>query len=162
MWNKFRKYLGLFIIKGSVVLILFVGTGFVIVVLFNYKNDTTHITNVAFGITAVLASLCFSCSRALNADDKDRDRFTYAGERFMHASILLITASILKYAVLVIWATSFGLAHKNAIAFLTIPLGLCGPALFMQALTSAHTGLKVCGDLLWPRLTRYDDHDKIA
>ena len=80
----------------------------------------------------------------------------------MHASILLVTASILKYAVLVIWGTSFGKAHVTTIPIITIPLGLCVPALFMQALLNAHTGLKVCSDLLWPRLNRYSDHDKIA
>jgi predicted membrane channel-forming protein YqfA (hemolysin III family) len=162
MWDKFIKYFGLLIVKGSVVLIFWVGLGFVVVVLYNFKNDTTPITNVAFGITAVLASLCFSCSRALKTEDEDRDRFTYAGERFMHASILLITASILKYALLVIQGTAFGQTHMTIIPLVTAPLGLCVPFVFMQALLSAHTGLRVCGNLLWPRLNRYDDFNKLV
>lgn len=162
MWHKFTRYFSLFVIKGSLVLTFLVGVVYVTWVLQGYKTDTTHITNVAFGITAVLASLCFSCSRALSAEDKDRDRFTYAGERFMHASILLITASVLKYALLTLQSTRFGQTHIITTQFFVFPFGLSGGVLFLFALINAHTGLKVCGDLLWPRLTRYDDHNKLA
>jgi predicted membrane channel-forming protein YqfA (hemolysin III family) len=162
MWHKFTRYFALFIIKGSLYLIFITGILFVVLLLQNYKNDTTHITNAAFAITASLASLCFSCSRALSAEDKDRDRFTYSGERFMHASILLITASILKYALLALQSTQFGQSHTTTIQVLTFPLGICVGALFMHALVNAHTGFKICGELLWPRLYRYDDHDKIV
>jgi hypothetical protein len=104
MWRKYRRYFALFVIKGSTVLVSFIGVIFSLLILQNYKQDTTRITNAAFAFTASLASLCFSCSRALKNEDKDRDRFTYAGERFMQASILLITASILKYALLTLQA----------------------------------------------------------
>jgi predicted membrane channel-forming protein YqfA (hemolysin III family) len=162
MWRTFQRYLSLFILKGSLVLVLIVGAIFVILVLQGYKDDTTRITNAAFGITAILASLCFSCSRALRDEDKDRDRFTYAGERFMHASILLITASVLKYALLKFQSTQFGQAHITTTGILALPLGVSVTVLFMHALLNSHTGLKICGDLLWPRLSRYDDYDKIA
>jgi len=162
MWRTFTRYWSLFIIKGSLVLIFLVGVSFVILVLQRYKSDTTHITNTAFGITAVLASLSFSCSRALDAGDKDRDRFAYAGERFMHASILLITASVLKYALLTLQSTAFGQTHPTLTAILVLPVGVSAGGLFLQALINSHTGLKVCGDLLWPRLSRYDDHDRIV
>ena len=76
MWTKIRRYLSFAILQGSLALVFLIGVAFVVLVLQRYKSDTTHITNVAFGITAVLASLSFSCSRAQSSDDKDRDRFT--------------------------------------------------------------------------------------
>jgi hypothetical protein len=162
MLRTYRKYLALFAIKGSLVLILVIGSLYVTLLLARYDKDTTHITNGAFAITASLASLCFSCSRALNAGDEDRDRFTYAGERLLHASILLITASILKYAVLAVWSTGFGQSHSSLVPALTIPIGVSVTFLFTFALLNAHTGLRVCGNLLWDRANRYDDHDKIV
>lgn len=162
MWRGFNRYFALLVVKGSLILLYLVGLAFVILVLLKYNRDTTQITNAAFGIAAVLASLCFSCSRALAAEDKDRDRFAYAGERFMHASILVMTASILKYAALTLQSTWFGRAHTTSTGLLVFPLGLAGTALFFHALMSAHTGLKVCGELLWPRMNRYDDYDKLA
>ena len=98
---------------GSLILVFFVGIAFVGLVLQRIRSDTTHITNVAFGITAVLASLSFSCSRAQLSDDEVKDKFTYAGERFMDASIELIMASILKYASIILQTTSFGQGHPS-------------------------------------------------
>ena len=161
MWSKLRVYIAFAIIKGSLILVLLIGVSFVILVLQRYKTDTTHITNVAFGLTAVLASLSFSCSRALSSDDKDRDKFTYAGERFMHASIELITASILKYAFITLQATSYGQAHSTLIGWVMLPLTGVGSALFMLAVLDAHTGLQVCTNLLYPRMTRYDEHRRL-
>ena len=120
VWRTFTSYFALVVIKGSAVLVFLVGIVFLTVVLQNYRSDTTRITNTAFGITAVLASLCFSCACAIGDKDKDRDRFAYAGERFMHGSIFLIIASILKYALLTVQATAFSLAHTTFTQWLLI------------------------------------------
>ncbi len=148
-----------FVIGFSLVLLLIIGVFYVVLLLARYDKDTTNVTNGAFVITATLAALCFSCSSALNANDKDKGRFTYAGERLMHASILLITASIIKYGALAVQSTGFAQAHSRLVPLLIMPLGLSVTPLFIFALLSAHIGLQVCGDLLWPRLNRYDDHN---
>ncbi len=161
MWLKFSTRFATVMVKSAPALAFLVGTIYVVRVLLNYKNDTTRITNAAFGITAVLASLSFSCARALGEKDNDRDRFTYAGERFMHACIFLILASVLKYTMLTLQATGFGQAHITSSAILLIPLNIVVASMFWQALHSSHTGLKVCGDLLLPRLHRYDGYYKL-
>lgn len=161
MWLKFSRFVSLLVAKGSVVLVFFIGVLYVVSLSQNYRNDTTQVTNAAFAITATLASLCFACARSLENDDKDRDRFTYSGERFLHASILLITASLLKYALLSMRSQQLGQTLSLIINVATMPLGICVSALFMFALLDAHAGLKICSEILWNRTQRHSDWDKL-
>ena len=161
LWARFGRLFTLYVLKGSVVLVFLIGVIFVVVLLQNYNNDTTRITNAAFAITASLASICFACARSLNSDDQDRDKFTYSGERFMHASILLITASLIKYAIISLRSMHAGRIGSVLIEVIVFPLGICVVPLFMFALSSAHTGLKICSDLLWARMLRYPGWDRL-
>lgn len=63
-----------------------------------FDEDTTKVTNLGFGIVATLSALCFSAARAI--EDEDRRKFRFAGERFLHASTLLILGSVVKYSSL--------------------------------------------------------------
>ena len=159
--RKFRQKFATLVIKSSPAIAFLVGTQYVVLVLLDTRRDTTTITNAAFGITAVLASLSFSCARALQDGDKDRDRFTYAGERFLHACIFLIVASLLKYTTVRLQQTGFSQAHVTTTRLLVLPVGIFVAALFLNALFSAHTGLRVCGDLLLVRLDRYEDYNTL-
>ena len=145
--------------RVSVLLVFIVGFYWTYVVFANLKEDTTTITNVAFGAVATLAALAFSCARAIKDSDQASDRFAYAGERFLHGAILLMSASLLKYAYL--RAESSRVLDPAGLPWmlLTTALGLVVGVLFFWALSSAHGGLIVLNKLLWARLNRYPDWD---
>jgi hypothetical protein len=127
-------------------------------------DDTSTVTNVAFGISATLAALCFSCARAIREPEEDIDRFTFAGERFLHAGILLISASVLKYSSLefgiAAWMNDAGVPSATwwQTALKSIP-GIVVGVLFLWAVISAHGGLVIVNRLLWKRHHRYPDWD---
>lgn len=79
----------------------------------------------------------------------------------MDASIELIMASILKYASITLQATSFGQNHPTLLSWLVLPFGCISAGLFLLALLDAHTGLLVCRNVLWPRMTTYEDHRRL-
>jgi hypothetical protein len=139
-------------------LIFLVGLAVVTFMLQDIKRDTTGITNTAFAIVGSLAALSFSCARAVSEEDAS-DRILYAGERFFHAGVLLIMASVLKY--------SYVLSKDAAVlakipGFLSIVGSVVGWAvalLFFWSLISAHAGLKVVNRMLWRRMGRRPDWD---
>ena len=136
------------------VILLFIGLYFTIYLFNNIKKDTTTLTNVTFGILATFANLSFSCSRAINGSgtEKDKELFQFAGEKFLHGSIFLITSSIFKYTLLSI---------NNPNVFVEIILGYMVPVLFLTALTTSHGGLVIINKLLWKRFNRYIDWDNL-
>jgi hypothetical protein len=149
--------------RGVLLTVDLVGLLFGLRVLRDLTADTTAITNIAFGMSASLAALSFSCARAIGDSDAHRDRFAYAGERFFHASLLLLLGSALKYAALqlpILESRSGWLARTTpfAEAFAGILVG----GLFFWALISAHAGVSVSTKLLWSRLNRYPDWDQFA
>jgi drug/metabolite transporter (DMT)-like permease len=91
---------------GPPLIAFFIGVIYVGIVLVNFNKDTTPITNAAFVIVSVLSGLSFAMASAVT-DKKVKDRFVYCGERFFHSAILLILASVLKYAALVIDDSAF-------------------------------------------------------
>lgn len=147
--------------RGSPVLILAVGMYYCYTLFYNVSKDTTAITNVAFAIVASLAALSFSCARAIEKSPEDKDRFTYAGERYMHAAILLLIASVIKYALLSLQANELISSLEWLVQGLRYGMGSFVGILFFWALMSAHTGLKVINDLLWSRIRRQPDWDDI-
>jgi len=165
-WEHFKDRTGALFynwgFRASVLFLLFVGIYYTIVLFRDYSKDTTAVSNVAFGVLATLAALSFSCSRSLEPEDKDKDRFAYVGERCLHASVLVLSASVLKYALLSLKSETWVAAHPVLTAVLHVALGEATGILFLWALLSAHTGLKVLSDLLRTRIARYPDWDQIV
>ncbi len=121
--------------------------------------DTTSITNSAFAIVASLAALSFSCSRSLTDSNDDKDRFSYAGERFFHTSLLLISASLIKYLVLSILSND--VLEEGTIGYniLSTTTGAYISIIFFWSVTSASGALIIINKLLWKRFNRYPEWD---
>jgi len=105
---QFRLY-----VRLSGVLLYCVGFVFLIYLIANLSADTTLITNTAFAMVASLAALSFPVCRAITEPPEHQDRIRYAGERFFHAAVLLLFASLLRYGAFKLWsggqpATPFG------------------------------------------------------
>lgn len=147
---------------GAILILLVVGLYFTSTMLNDLRRDTTSITNAAFAILASLAALSFSWSRAISAGDVGdcRDRACYAGERLFHAAILMLVASLLKYAVLFL-ATQGKAAPQTPLYLLVVEtvVGVPVSGLFLCGVLDAHTGFRVLNNLLWARLKRHRDWD---
>lgn len=144
--------------KGVPVLLWLIGLYYTFRVFMDMLKDTTPITNTAFGILVALGALSFSAARAVEPSDPDRDRFAYAGERFFHAAILLLSASLLKYVTLSLGLVTTPAADlpsrvTNVVAGSTILV------LFASAMNFTHTGFMVLTKILWARVGRYRDWD---
>jgi L-cystine uptake protein TcyP (sodium:dicarboxylate symporter family) len=151
-WSKISDFNFFVVSKLTMVIILFIGLFYTIHLFCNTSKDTTPITNVAFGIVASLAALSFSCSRAISDSNEDKELFQFAGEKFFHAGIMLITASIIKYAILAI-------NEYAKLRWLVKILGYTIPLLFICALIAAHGGFIINNKLLWKRFKRHWDWD---
>jgi len=149
-----------FVYKAPLVLAAFMGFAYGIFMIFNYRSDTTSITNAGFAIMASLAAISFSFARVIESDEL-KDRIMFAGERLLHAAILILTASILKYFVfLILKFPPFASSAKVETALL-FTIGLLAALIFSNGVLFAHTGLRVLNDLLLLRFTRYKDWDDI-
>lgn len=142
-------------------LALLVVTYYSVEILADFNRDTISISNTAVVICGSLTALAFGFARVLNEKDEARDRIVYAGERFFHATILLLLASLTKYGIqqafllvqpasLMIFSESVKLFF-NVIAFV----------LFLWASLAAHTGIKVLNKILIHRTTRKEDWDDV-
>lgn len=135
------------------------------------SQDTTNITNTAFGILAGLSALSLSVARAVESTDSHRDRFLYAGERFFHAALLVLVASLLKYVLL-----SLVVAPPTMMSSPSVSSGLPSilsvtarftvettvGVLFFFAMNFSHTGLVFLTRVLWLRAGRYKDWDSFC
>lgn len=154
--NLFYK----FILHGPPLIALVVGILYVSIVLVNFNKDTTPIVNATLAIVSVLSGLAFGASASVK-DANAKQRFAYSGERFFHAALLLIMASILKYSILTIQNFSLLKEHPSLIPVLTIPLGTLFQACFMFAVLLAHTALRITNKELWHRVAKQDDWDDV-
>ena len=146
--------------KLPVVLVAFIGASFSMIVLANYSEDTTTITNAAFAITATLTALALAYSRSLDAK-RLRDRMLYVGERLFHSSILMLVASLLKY-VLLHAAKIEGIKANDLLNSIVLdPVGVLAGLTFMYAVFNAHTALRIANDELWKRQRRHKDWDHL-
>jgi hypothetical protein len=125
----------------------------------DFTKDTTLITNTAFGICASLAALSFSCSRSLMDSKEDKDRFSYAGERFFHAAVLLISTSLVRYLVLSVLDSNFFQEKSFQLAIIKSFAGVYIVTIFFWAVTSSVGALIVINKLLWKRFNKYPDWD---
>jgi hypothetical protein len=156
-WLRFRRACFWVFSRGSVVLVLAAGVYLTPKFLYDPSRDTTMLTNSGFAILASMAGLAFSWSRAIQSPGAEglRDRVCFAGERFLHAAILMILASTLKYAAIVDSTSS---TVVEAIQFV---LGTVVGCLFFWAMITAHTGLRIVNEILWSRMARHSDWDNL-
>jgi len=147
--------------RVSILLLLIIGFYWTVVVFANLQEDTTSITNTAFAITATLTALSFSCARAITGSTEVSDQFTYSGERFFHGALILLSASLLKYAYLSAQSSEFVNTSGVAWNILSSVIGVMVGVLFFWALSSAHGGLLVLNNLLWTRYSRHPKWDDL-
>ena len=157
------------VVSSPPILLLLIGLWFNLQLFANMAEDTTGITITAFGITATLAALSFSCARSID-EPEVRDRYSFAGERLFHAALLLLAASLLKMMAvrlgvgsLVPWPETFYAVSIQASLVVTRFLAdLLVASLFFWALLSAHGGFVVLNRLLWSRINRFPEWDNFA
>jgi hypothetical protein len=167
LYRFLLRSIGFYVIQLPSLLVLVVGVFYTLLLLGRIAEDTTTITNIAFGIAASLSALCFSGARAMTDSEEVSASLAYAGERFLHAAVLVLTATILKYAL--VSASVLGVTWKEVLEAgwsvqpvrTTILVGatvLIG-ILFGQAVLYAHTGFVVINRLLWSRIPRHPNWD---
>lgn len=127
-------------------------------IVFNYREDTTNITNAAFAIMATLSALSFSFARVVETEEL-KDRLMFAGERLLHGAILVLVASLLKYFVLAFLKLSFISKLPSAETTVSLTIGMLIALIFCNGILFAHTGLRILNDLLLLRFTRHEDWD---
>lgn len=160
MWGGLPRAAYFFFVHVPVFLFGLVGFYYSYWVFARLNEDTTTITNLAFGIAATLSALSFSCSRAIEGPPAAKDRFAYAGERFLHSAQLVLTASVLKYASILLGLHEVESSPISAVLVGHKLAGIMVGVLFFYAYASAHGGMIVLNRLLWQRLNRYADWDK--
>jgi hypothetical protein len=151
--------------RGPVFFFFFIGLYYALRVFDDFAKDTTTITNVAFGITVAFSSLSFRWSSTIEDSEEDKKQIAYCGERFLHASLLLILASVIKYAVIAIGpATINKIPQFSQIPWrqcITVVFGNSVSFLFLYALFFTHTGVKILNQILWKRVSKYSDWDSL-
>lgn len=140
-------------------IIYLIGLYYTFVIIADFSKDTTSITNTAFGICASLAAISFSCSRSLTDSAEDKDRFSYAGERLFHASVLLISTSLVRYLFLSILESNYFQEGSLELGVLKSFSGIYIFTIFFWAVTSSVGALIVINKLLWKRFNKYPDWD---
>jgi len=149
-----------FVYKAPLVLLAAVGFVYATNLFFNYRSDTTNVTNAAFVIMASLAALGFSFARVVESEEL-RNRITFAGERLLHGAILVLVASMLKYVMISFFALP-SIAKLTAVRTITeFTIGLLVAVIFSNGVLFALTGLRVLNDILLLRMTREKDWDDI-
>ena len=160
-FDKIKESVRQFVRFGPPLIAGFIGIIYVANVLYNFNKDTTSITNAAFVIVSVLAALSLRVASVV-FDEKLKDRFLYCGERFFHAAIFLILASILKYATLSIGHIAFFETRQLMLQIVTMPLSMLAQICFMYAVLDTHTGIRIANKQLWLRMHRAEDWDDIV
>ena len=144
--------------KLPMVSAFFVCAYYVGTIMQGFSQDTTVIFNLAFGITAALSGLCFAMASNIEKSKTQKRRMSYAGERFLHASIAFLIGSVLKYAALDLhtesWATPTSIF---ALLFHTLAVPL-----FIWGILDSHGGITIANNILWERLYNEKDWDNIA
>lgn len=149
-----------FVYKTPLALAVIMGALYGMVMVLNYREDTTNITNAGFAIMASLAAISFSFARVVETDEL-RDRIMFAGERLLHGAILMLTASTLKYLVFLILNHPLFPTSTMVEVAMMLTVGLLTSLIFINGILFAHTGLRVLNDLLLLRFTRQKDWDNL-
>ena len=124
---------------------------FALRVLADYDQDTTAVSNGAFALTATLAGLSFAYAQVLPEKSVTRRRFVEAGARCFQGAVMLLLASLTKYALLSLNAAAFILERPWLRPGLAATLGLLTALCFCAALVAAFRGFKTIVETLFDR-----------
>lgn len=130
---------------------------FTLRVLADFDQDTTSISNGAFALTATLTGLSFGYAEVLHEKSALRRRFMSAGERCFRGTVMLLLASLTKYAFLSLSASGFVRARPWLQPGLATTLGLLTAWCFCIAVLSAFRGFKEIVEVLFARRNPEDD-----
>ena len=118
-----------------------------------------NITNYAFAIFATLSALSFSYEKSIT-DKKQKTTVKYCGEKFLHSSILFLTASIIKYFLLqpdvVKFMTSNAFLTIIYFVFLYLPVSF-----FLTSIINAIAGLRELNTILFSRKKPFEEIQKL-
>ena len=131
--------------------IIFVAACFYCVSLVTQSVEKVTIIGLTvFGIFAGLSALCFGFVSILE-DVNDKSEVTYAGEKYLHSSLLLVQTIFLKYVEQSILSLSF----IKTIPFVSVSVAfIIGICLFGSLVYSTYFCLyatKSLNDYLWKR-----------
>lgn len=130
---------------------------FAVRVLADYDQDTTEVSNGAFALSATLAGLCFAYVQVLPERNALRRRLMGAGERCFRGTVLLLLASLTKYAMLTLCASAFVRERAWLKLGLTPTLGFLTAYCFCVAVLSSFRGFKDIVEVLFARRNPEDD-----
>jgi len=150
--NRFNSISYFIITKLPIYVLWLVGLYFVVRFLNDLSQDTTGVTNSAFAILASFSALCFTASRSIENEKEVKNSYEYAGERFFHAAILFITASVIKYGILSVKPLLISYLGLITSTIIVSVMNISVPLLFSYALNFSHIGLSVINKLLWLRV----------
>lgn len=140
--------------RASIVLLVLVACYFAIDLIVHPTEDTTAVTNIAATIVGSLAALTFGYARALAPGDPDHTEIVHAGECLALATVLLITATALKYVALSLLQFEKDAAGlwAGVLQVLCWPPIVCSTASYMVSMVPAYQGLSALTEVLWKRL----------
>lgn len=116
--------------------------------IYNSVSDVSSVALTAFATVAVLSALCFSFSPILSQEE-DKNTALYAGEKFLHSTLLIVQTLFLKYVMKEIEGLVFAQSLnwlKTVLEILSnfFQLGIGGFAVTMAAL-----GFHYLNKILW-------------
>jgi hypothetical protein len=142
----------LFAIRLSELLVGLCCIYFTVIKFLAYDTDTTALSNSFFALLGPLALLSFAFAGTLDKRDVARQRLSDAGARSFHGGVLLLLASVLKYALLHIKSFARVPGNGAAVTALDLTLGIMAGILFLLAAVEAFAALRSISDLLVMRL----------
>lgn len=137
-----------FISKASPIIVHGIGFYYTLYLFWRINEDTTSISNVCFGFTAIMTGLSLRMASTLENKEK-REKYIYCGERFFHAAFLLLSASLIKYTTLSIMDSKIFVTYELIGSIIIFPFQLIFILLFYHALESAMSGIYICNDIFW-------------
>lgn len=125
---------------------------FTIIKFANFGEDTTELSNSFFVLLATLAALSFSYAKIQGQDVAVHMNLDVAGARCFHGAVLLILASVLKYALWHVKAVTDLDEDPTTLLLMDVPLGIMAGVLFLLAAAEAYMALRVISDFLVEQL----------
>jgi hypothetical protein len=141
----------------SVALAWIIGFNLIMQMFIDYKTDTTSLSNGAFAIVASTAALCFSCARAVSAESNVANQFVFAGQKLFFAALILILASLAKYALLNFQLVTWIAGQPVLLSTMNIVFGMSAATLFGIALRFTSTSVESILELLEKQVTNIPD-----
>ena len=162
IWDQYIKVWSFVVHNFPIIVFPFISIYYSAKLFQNLKDDTTGIINVSIGIAIALSGLSFAMSASSHSESDLKRRINFAGERFFHVAILLILAAVLKYTALDSSPNPTTTDTHILLKIIVLALNLLSGSLYMVAVLSAHTGIKVISEILWSRMANFKDWDDIV